>query len=94
MFERTHAAAAARASDRAKLVKKIVGPLTRVGSLIRQANLAPNAKKFGKKIGQARRVSGQAEQQLAKARGKLSATCVASLASATTSTATTVSCLP
>jgi hypothetical protein len=72
------------------VVKKIVRPLTRVGGLLRQANLAPNAKKFGKKIGQARRVSGQAQQQLAKARGKLSS----SLTTAMTSAGSELSCLP
>ena len=74
VFDRTHAAAAACARDRRKLVKKVVGPLGRVDGLLGQASAAPSVKKRAKKLAQARHAAGQAEQQLTKVRGKLSPT--------------------
>jgi subtilisin family serine protease len=94
VFDRTHAAAAACAGDQAKVVKKIVRPLMRVGSLLRQAGGAPSAKKLRRRLGQARGAAGQAQRQFAKAQGKLSSNCVASLTTATTSAGTELSCLP
>jgi hypothetical protein len=94
VFDRTHAAAAACARDRRKLVKKVVGPLGRVDGLLGQASAAPSAKKRAKKLAQARHAAGQAEQQLTKVRGRLSPSCVASLDLATAGTRTALSCLP
>jgi hypothetical protein len=94
VFDQTHAAAGACAGDRRKLVKRIVGPLGRVGSLLGQVSRVSSAKKRVKKLVQARHATGQAEHQLTKVRGKLSPSCVASLDLATAGTRTGLSCLP
>jgi subtilisin family serine protease len=93
--QRTHDAAVACASDRTKRVRTVLKPLVRVVSLLGQADeaSASSEKKLRKKLNQARRVEGQAGRQLSKVRGKLSAGCVAGLTTATTSTATELSCL-
>jgi len=93
--QRTHDAAVACDSDR-KRARPILKSLAHVVSLLGRADEASlsSEKKLRKKLSEAHRVEGQTVRQLQKVRGKLSSRCIASLALATTSTATALSCLP
>jgi len=91
---RIQGAKVACGGDRRKLVRKVLQPLVRAAQLLGHADKAPALKKFEKKVRQVRRVFGQAQQQLAKVRDKLSSSCVESLSTTTASTATELSCLP
>jgi subtilisin family serine protease len=91
---RIQAAETACGGDRRKVVRKVLQPLAHTEQLLGQAERVPTLKKFGIKLRQGRRAFGQAQQQLAKVRGKLSPSCVERLTTATASTAAELSCLP
>jgi hypothetical protein len=76
------------------VVRKVLQPLVNVAHLLSQADNAPTLKRFAKKLLQARRAAGQAQQKLAKVRVKLSSSCVMGLDLVTADTRTALSCLP